>query len=282
MIVLDPGHGGNDPGKSINVKTGKSEKELNLLISKKVGNYLTKNLPFVKVVYTRTKDHYLSLDQRCNIANKNNAQYFVSIHCNSSQNRYASGTETHIHTKAFKKSLKLAQFIEKEFKTRAKRKSRGIKTKKDRKHNLQVLLDTKMPSVLIECGFLTNKTEGKYLNSNYGQEIIASAIFRAIRSMIYYEYPKLKKENQKVEKSNKKKRTYYRIQFMASIDPISTDAREFTKIKQPIERIKIDYKSIYKYKYVVGKHISKKKAQKMLRQIKKLGYKDAYIIKMEM
>lgn len=276
-VVIDAGHGGNDPGKKIGSKKDKTEKELNLLIAKKVGSYLKKNLPYIKVIYTRSNDKYISLSDRCQIANRNNAHYFVSVHCNSSPNRLATGTETHIHTKDFKKSLKLAQFVEKEFKTRAKRKSRGIKTRRDRKHNLQVLYDTKMPSVLIECGFLSNKTESKYLNSNYGQEIIASAIFRAIRSMIYYEYPHFKK--QEIPHTNKQQQ-HYRIQFMASIDPISTNSREFKKLKHSVERIKIEYKSIYKYKYLVGKLSSINDAEKLLKQVKKLGYKDAYIIKL--
>ena len=80
----------------------------------------------------------------------------------------------------------------KEFESRARRKSRGIKTTTDRHHNLQVLYETNMPSVLVECGFLSNKSEENYLNSSYGQEILASAIFRAILSMIYFEYPELK------------------------------------------------------------------------------------------
>lgn len=277
-IVIDAGHGGNDHGKKIGSKKSKTEKAINLLIVNKLGQYLSQNLPYVKVIYTRKDDRYLSLIQRCTIANKNNATYFISIHCNSSSNRYVVGTETHIHTKDFKKSLKLAKFIETEFNKKAKRKSRGIKTKKDRKHNLQVLYDTNMPSVLIECGFLSNKSEEKYLNSNYGQEIIASAIFRAIRSMIHYEYPHLKK----IESINpsKKKKPSYRIQFMASIDPIDTKAREFKKLKRIVKRIKIEYKSIYNYKYLVGECNSVQEAEKLLKQVKKLGYKDAYIIKL--
>ncbi len=279
IVIVDAGHGGNDPGKKTASKKDKAEKTLNLLIAKKVGSYLKKNLSYVKVIYTRTNDKYISLVERCQIANRNNAHYFVSVHCNSSPNRLATGTETHIHSKGFKKSLKLAEFIEKEFKTRAKRKSRGIKTKKDRGHNLQVLYDTKMPSVLIECGFLSNRTESKYLNSNYGQEIIASAIFRAIRSMIYYEHPHLKKREGIHHEKEKPEKPSYRVQFMASIDPISIDSKEFKKLKRPIERIKINYKSIYKYKYLIGKFYSVNEAQKLLKQIKKLGYKDAYIIK---
>lgn len=277
-IIIDPGHGGNDHGKKIGSNKLKTEKAINLLIANKLGQYLTQNLPYVKVIYTRKDDRYLSLIKRCTIANKNNATYFISIHCNSSSNRYVVGTETHIHTKDFKKSLKLAQFIETEFNKRARRKSRGIKTKRDRKHNLQVLYDTNMPSVLIECGFLSNKSEEIYLNSNYGQEIIASAIFRAIRSMIYYEYPHLKKLEPIA--SSQKKKPSYRIQFMASIDPIDTKSKEFKKLKHNVKRLKIEYKSIYNYKYLVGECKSIEEAKKLLKQVKKLGYKDAYIIKL--
>jgi N-acetylmuramoyl-L-alanine amidase len=79
-VVLDAGHGGDDSGA---VGQKSFEKNVALAITLKVGNYIQQNLPNVKVVYTRDADFFVPLDQRAAIANKNNADLFVSIHANS-------------------------------------------------------------------------------------------------------------------------------------------------------------------------------------------------------
>lgn len=90
-VVIDAGHGGKDPGT--HGKTLK-EKELVLKVARKVGELIEKNLPGVKVVYTRKDDRFIPLDERAAIANKNRAQLFVSIHANASPSASAYGTET--------------------------------------------------------------------------------------------------------------------------------------------------------------------------------------------
>jgi N-acetylmuramoyl-L-alanine amidase len=91
-IVIDAGHGGKDDGAS-----GKKvkEKEIVLAIALKLGTYIEENLPDVKVIYTRTKDVFVPLDERADIANKNKADLFISIHCNGNKNPNAYGTETY-------------------------------------------------------------------------------------------------------------------------------------------------------------------------------------------
>lgn len=93
VIVIDAGHGGHDPGTS-----GKNlkEKDVALKIALKVGAYIEKNLPDVKVIYTRKTDRYLSLDERAEIANKNKADLFICIHANSLPGAPAKGTETYV------------------------------------------------------------------------------------------------------------------------------------------------------------------------------------------
>jgi len=93
VIVIDAGHGGHDPGTS-----GKSlkEKDVALKIALKLGAYIEKNIPDVKVIYTRKKDVYLSLDERAEIANKNKADLFICIHANSLPGAPAQGTETFV------------------------------------------------------------------------------------------------------------------------------------------------------------------------------------------
>lgn len=93
VVVIDAGHGGKDHGTS-----GKKvkEKDLALSIALKVGNYIEQNVPGVKVIYTRTDDRYLSLDERADIANKAKADLFICIHANANPNRMAYGTETYV------------------------------------------------------------------------------------------------------------------------------------------------------------------------------------------
>ena len=90
-IVIDAGHGGKDPGTH---GTKLKEKNLVLKIALKVGGYIEKNLPGVKVIYTRKDDTFIPLDERANIANNIKADLFVSIHANASPSATAYGTET--------------------------------------------------------------------------------------------------------------------------------------------------------------------------------------------
>ncbi len=92
-IVLDAGHGGRDPGA-----LGKhaKEKDITLKTALKVGKYLKENLPDVKVIYTRTKDVFVELKKRGEIANKNNADLFISIHCNANASKSLYGAETYV------------------------------------------------------------------------------------------------------------------------------------------------------------------------------------------
>jgi len=280
-ILIDPGHGGKDPGHLSKIKGLMTEAQINLLISKKLGHYLEHNLSNVKVLYTRTSDTYPSLDKRVEMANSSKVDYTLSIHCNGSENTSAYGTETHIHGFSSKSSYKLAQLIEKQFKNRAGRKSRGIKTVADIGHSLQILKFTKMPTVLIECGFLTHTSEANYLNSAYGQEIIASAIFRACRTFLKQKHPKIN-----FSKSNKKNKNItngvsYKVQLMSSIDPLETTISEFKRLGFEVERTKVNSKSMYKYKYFIGPFKTKKEAKKAQKSVQTKGYRDAYIIQFE-
>jgi len=93
-IVIDPGHGGKDTGALGSVT---QEKDLNLAVALKFGNYIKENLPDVKVVYTRDTDVFVELNERAAIANSNNADVFISIHCNSTEGTTtANGAETFV------------------------------------------------------------------------------------------------------------------------------------------------------------------------------------------
>lgn len=92
-VVLDAGHGGKDPGA---VSGGVCEKDITLRTSLLVGEKLAQRMPELKIIYTRTTDRFVELTERTNIANNSNADLFVSIHTNASENSQATGLETFV------------------------------------------------------------------------------------------------------------------------------------------------------------------------------------------
>ena len=93
-IVIDAGHGGKDPGATGPGKT--NEKDVALAVALKLGGYIQKNFPDVNVIYTRKTDVFIELHERAEIANKNKADLFIAIHCNSSTTPVAYGTSTYV------------------------------------------------------------------------------------------------------------------------------------------------------------------------------------------
>lgn len=285
-ILLDAGHGGKDPGHLPNGNSGLQEKVLALEITKKVANYLTHNLTNVNVDFTREDDSYPSLTERVDKANNGKYDFMLSIHINGNPRTEVHGTETLIHNFNAKDSYKWAKLIEYQFKKRAGRHSRGVKTSDDLGHSLQILKFTKIPTVIVECGFITNPTEAAYLNSEYGQEIIASAIFRATREFVKYKFPDLDFNPPPVEVAQDAADNsieigatdaQYRVQIMSSIDPVELDIPEFKKLGMPVERVQIETESAYKYRYFVGACITKKEAKEIQKLVQERGFKDAFV-----
>lgn len=173
-IAIDPGHGGKDPGAI--GPTGLKEKECALKIALKVGQMLKKHN--VKVIYTRTDDSYPSLTQRAELANKAKADYFVSIHLNSSTSPSAHGTETF----SFKRGTvgeKLAQKIQSHLVKSIRLANRGVK-----QENLLVLKKTKMPAALVEVCFISNPKEEALLKSEAFLNKAAEGISRGILAQL--------------------------------------------------------------------------------------------------
>jgi N-acetylmuramoyl-L-alanine amidase len=223
VIVLDPGHGGRDPGA---LGSFSQEKSINLAIALKTGKYLTDSLSNVKVIYTRDDDTNPDLYERPKIANRNNADLFISIHSNSAPSRSVSGAETYIMGNAKTEAnlavaMKENEVIMKEEDYSTKYEGFNPKSTESyiiftltqnlyRKQSTElasflqtqiadrvnrnnrgvqesgfwVLWSTSMPSVLIETGFITNPTDEKYLNSEAGQNYLALAIYKACRQYI--------------------------------------------------------------------------------------------------
>jgi len=296
VVVIDAGHGGSDPGHLSCNKNHLAEKELNLLIAKKFGGYIDQYLKNVTIVYTRTDDSFPTLNERVDKANSVRADYFISIHCNANHNKHVHGTESHIHSHTSKKAVDLAKEVEKEFSSRAGRHSRGVKDSEDREHSLQVLKYTNMTGILVECGFMTNENEANYLNTSSGQEVLASAIFRAFRSYITKEHPSISflkttpspanatvasnQGGQTAKPANTVNGTYA-IQIMSSKTPLDTKGDSFKNLGVSVARKELNTSTAYKYKYFAGTYASKDAAMKDLEKVQKNGFKDAYVVKME-
>ena len=283
-MLIDPGHGGKDPGHLPHTISGLQEKVLALEIASKVGGYLSEYLSNVNIVYTRTDDSYPTLDERVDLANSGKIDLMLSIHINGSPKSEVYGTETLIHNYDSKESYSWAKLIEQQFKKRAGRKSRGVKTSADLGHSLQILKFTKIPTVIVECGFITNPNEAAYLNSIYGQEIIASAIFRATREYLKSTYSTIDFTPAPVEPTIEpetelaaERVPHYTVQIMASIDPVELDIPQFKKLAKPVERVEIETTSLYKYKYYVGEFESKKEAKNLQKEIQVNGFADAFV-----
>lgn len=285
-ILVDPGHGGKDPGHLPVNNSGLQEKVLALAISKKVANYLEHNLGNVEVDFTREDDSYPSLDERVDMANSGKYDFMLSIHINGNPKTEVHGTETLIHNYDAKDSFKWAKLIENQFKKRAGRHSRGVKTSADLGHSLQILKFTKIPTVIVECGFITNNTEASYLSSVYGQEIIASAVFRGTREFIKNKFADINFDPPVIEEVAENvedtaaimvDEAKFRLQIMASIDPVDLEIREFKNLNLPVERILIDTESSYKYRYFAGRFDTKKEAKKALKDVQENGFKDAFV-----
>lgn len=274
-VVIDAGHGGKDPGHLSHSSSHKTEKEINLLIANFLGSYIENYLTNVEVIYTRKDDRFLTLDDRVDLANAKNADYFISVHCNGSSNTAIYGTESHIHDFSYKNSYQFAKDIEKQFSTRAGRNSRGVKNNDDRAHSIQVLKFTKMTSVLVECGFLTHTKEANYLNTTHGQEILASAIFRAFRTAIERDHPSVN-IREKEKKNDEVKQ--YTLQLMSSKNWIDTDSPEFKRLNMKVTRVELNTTNAYKYVYYAGTFDTLDEAKLVLEKVKKKGYRDALII----
>lgn len=215
-VVIDPGHGGKDPGATAN---GLYEKDIVLDVAHKLGDYIENRLG-VNVVYTRTKDRFIPLEERGHMANEAGAKLFLSLHVNASRQHAARGTETYFlgpsktesaekvmerensvikyedNTEKYddydeqalvrqtltqsaymRQSEQLASLVQTQFEERVQRHNRGV-----HQAGFYVLWSASMPSVLVELGFLTNPKEARYLNSDQGKTYLASALFRAVRS----------------------------------------------------------------------------------------------------
>lgn len=307
VIVLDAGHGGKDPG---NLGNGYKEKHIALKVTLLVGKELQKEKD-IKVVYTRTRDVLIELHNRAKIANKKNADLFVSIHCDSHTSKaFGAGTfvlglrgnkrnleiakrenasilleEDYksnydydpnspesliglslLQEENLDKSLEIASLIQKNF-IHLKRHDRKVK-----QDIFLVLRNTIMPSVLVELGFLTNRREGRYLNSKKGQRQMAKAVANAIKK--YVKRLKLNTIDKSVVTTLPVANApIFKIQIASGSSKIATKAYNFKGLKN-VERVKVGRH----YKYYYGENEDYNTVKKSLRIAKKKGYRSAFIV----
>lgn len=178
IIVLDPGHGFDDPGTHYD---GYKEKDIVLSVGKKLAERLRS--VGAKVILTRETDTFLELDERVDMAEDVYAELFVSLHVNSVKNNTTvNGTETYFNTSNNMngaESKLLASEIQKQMVERADMYDRGIKDS-----GFYVIKNNHIPAVLIEMGFLPNKEDREKLISDQYQDIIAESIYQGIKN--YY------------------------------------------------------------------------------------------------
>lgn len=324
-VVIDAGHGGKDPG-ALGLKA--KEKDIALAIALKVGHYIEENIPDVKVIYTRKTDVFVELQRRAEIANKAEADLFISIHINALHKPQIHGTLTLVlgqhradenfdvavrensvilleedyettyegfdpkstesyimfslmQKTYFKQSIEFGDFVQDQFRERASRKDLGV-----REQGILVLAQTSMPGVLVECGFITNKEEEKYLMTQYGQDIIASAIYRGFKeykeeidrrtnlTVVVDNIPATEQDpgSKTAPTAIHADQVIFSIQVASSKNKIGTDPSSFKGYKKVM--VVEDGKW---FKYLVGKESNYHNALERCKSIKS-DYPDAFVV----
>lgn len=171
VIVIDAGHGGNDPGA---IGNGLNEKDIVLDVALRVEKLLQQS--GARVVMTRSSDTYPTLTERVKLAHDVGADVFISIHINAAASPAAHGTETYWNaTYASTESRRLAEAIHQRLIEKLGTRDRGVK-----QGNFQVIRTTKMPSVLLELAFITNAEDAALLKSDSFRQRSAEAIYEGL------------------------------------------------------------------------------------------------------
>lgn len=169
-IFIDAGHGGSNPGAI--GPNGLNEADVNLDIALKLGRILSSWGYEVK--YSRVSDTTLTLGERARMANEWNADYFVSIHCNSNVNPEISGTATYFY-RVGTVSENLAITVNNSLVRQIERKDLGVFSA-----NFAVLRLTRMPAILVETAFISNPYEAELLSTNTFRQNCAIGIANGI------------------------------------------------------------------------------------------------------
>lgn len=213
IVVIDPGHGGKDKGCHDHHY---NEKDIALTLSKKIGAQIKVKIPNAQIIFTRTKDEFIKLNKRVEIANKYKPDVFISVHANSIDVSEVHGSEIFIlgphengHNRIIEERENASSLMEYDMiedagianfllqsATKADNMSKSIELAKSieqvmtsikghkcrgiKQANFAVLKNISSPCVLLEAGYLTNNKDFETLNSDYGQNILADEIAQGI------------------------------------------------------------------------------------------------------
>jgi N-acetylmuramoyl-L-alanine amidase len=216
-IVIDAGHGGHDTGTI--GPTGLMEKDLCLDVALRLGKIIEQRLPGADVVYTRSDDTFVPLEERTNIANQAKADLFISIHANSSRDHAARGIETYylnlkgsaeamevaarenataqggVHdlqdlvmkiarTEKIDESKELAEDIQDSLAKRIQKTNKPVKNRGVRKAPFVVLIGADMPSILTEISFLSNPADEQMLKKPEQRQKVAEGLYQGVASYL--------------------------------------------------------------------------------------------------
>ncbi|MCB0837707.1 MAG: N-acetylmuramoyl-L-alanine amidase [Bacteroidetes bacterium] len=220
-VIIDPGHGGKDPGA-----VGKRyyEKDISLQVGLQLKRILNECLPHIKVVMTRDTDEFIELHQRAAMAQDNKGDFFISIHCNALENRTKFGTETYVlginpgqenyqtiiaeneailfeenygelyggFDPSSPEGFIYFKLLKNVFRTESSHLAQkiqhqygdrlGRKSRGVKQAPFIVLYLSGMPAILTEMGFITNYEEETFLASEVGQIFLATGIYRAVKA----------------------------------------------------------------------------------------------------
>jgi N-acetylmuramoyl-L-alanine amidase len=216
-IVIDAGHGGHDTGTI--GPTGLMEKDLCLDVALRLGKIIQQRLPGADVLFTRSDDTFIPLEERTHIANDAKADMFISIHANSSQDTGARGIETYylnlkgsaeamevaarenatddqgIHelqdlvkqiarTEKIDESKEFAEDVQDSLSKRIQKSAKPVKNRGVRKAPFVVLIGADMPSILTEISFLSNPADEKMLKQPEHRQRVAEGIYQGVASYL--------------------------------------------------------------------------------------------------
>jgi N-acetylmuramoyl-L-alanine amidase len=216
-IVIDPGHGGHDTGTI--GPTGLMEKDLCLDVAVRLGKIIQQRLPGAEVVFTRSDDTFIPLEERTRIANEARADLFISIHANSSHDHAARGIETYylnlkgspdamevaarenatsqesVHdledmvkkiarSEKIDESREFAADIQESLAKRIQKASRTVKDRGVRKAPFVVLIGADMPSILTEIAFLSNPADEQLLKKPEQRQRVAEGLYQGVASYL--------------------------------------------------------------------------------------------------
>ncbi len=351
VIVIDAGHGGKAfPGA---VYGGVKEKDINLAVALKLGALIEKELPGVKVVYTRKTDTALGkslnedLTARANIANKAGGDFFISIHANAApkatsvrgaetlimgesekETRYnesalynnnkdelidMSDANTAAMVRAYIQNLQFtygqySEMMARIMQSHYQKGGRAVRPVK--RQLLKVLYATDMPSVLTELGFMTNKSELAYMNSEKGQNAYARMLCNAVKEYVSHinrlagvtttmvepaeaedvaepesdvtSEPQPKKESTAKSEPQPQKEEVkaevsdgYAIQLLASDKRVKSTDSQFKSYKGKVKCYIGG--GVLKYKYCYGTFATRAEAQRNLAEVRR-SFKDAFVV----